>query len=62
MTAARPQGNIRLGAPDGRVVDALDDPSATGHEIRQALQPQLTSVYTAFNEMYDGPECSTRDS
>ena len=30
-------------------------------QIRQALQPQLTAVYTAFNEMYDGLECSTRE-
>ena len=42
---------------------AQDLPSgSTPAQIRQALQPQLTAVYTAFNEMYDGLECSTRDS
>ena len=42
---------------------AQDLPSgSTPAQIRQALQPQLTAVYTAFNEMYDGLECSTRNS
>ncbi len=31
-------------------------------QIRQALQPQLAAVYSAFNEMYDGLECATRES
>ena len=35
---------------------------STPAEIRQALEPQLAAVYTAFNEMYDGLECATRDS
>ncbi len=35
---------------------------STPAQVRQTLQPQLTAVYSAFNEMYDGLECSTRDS
>lgn len=35
---------------------------STPAEIRQSLQPSLTAVYSAFNEMYDGLECSTQDS
>jgi hypothetical protein len=43
--------------------DAQDIPSgSTPAQIRQALQPGLTAVFSAFKEMYDGLECSTQGS
>ena len=55
--------NALSSAVDSLESTAKDLPSgSTPAEIRAALQPQLTSVYAAFNEMYDGLECATRDS
>jgi hypothetical protein len=43
--------------------DAQGIPSgSTPAQIRAALQPGLSAVYSAFNEMYDGLECSTQGS